>query len=308
MKEFSPLRSRRAVFFTWRKQVGLEAITSSRPRPRVMGWAMILLSFGVLHVETAMGQETEAYFRQNCMSCHTVGGGRLVGPDLKNVSKRKDQEWLIEFVTNPKGLIDAGDAYALAMKDAARGVIMPKIPGLDKAKAAALLELISRESVLEKSQFAGLHITDEPFDASDIARGRDIFTGSLPLENGGASCLSCHHVTDIGLFGGGKLGPDLTRVYERMLGRKNLASWLLSPATATMRPVFQAKPLTSDEIEGLVAYLEDVAKAGGAEDATPSLMLFLLGLAGAVLGLMLVDSIWSYRFRAVRRPLVGEIV
>lgn len=39
-------------------------------------------------------QETADYFRQNCTSCHTIGGGRLTGPDLKDVEGRKDSDWL----------------------------------------------------------------------------------------------------------------------------------------------------------------------------------------------------------------------
>ena len=32
----------------------------------------------------ASAQDTPDYFRQNCMNCHTIGGGRLTGPDLKD--------------------------------------------------------------------------------------------------------------------------------------------------------------------------------------------------------------------------------
>jgi cytochrome c2 len=57
-------------------------------------------------------QETADYFKKNCASCHTIGGGRLTRPDLKDVTKRKDREWLTTFITNPKATIDGGDPYA----------------------------------------------------------------------------------------------------------------------------------------------------------------------------------------------------
>jgi len=41
---------------------------------------------------TGSSQEAADFFRQNCISCHTVGGGRLTGPDLKNVTQRKERE------------------------------------------------------------------------------------------------------------------------------------------------------------------------------------------------------------------------
>jgi mono/diheme cytochrome c family protein len=40
----------------------------------------------------AAAQEAADFFRQNCISCHTVGGGRLTGPDFKNVTQRKERE------------------------------------------------------------------------------------------------------------------------------------------------------------------------------------------------------------------------
>jgi cytochrome c2 len=30
-------------------------------------------------------QEAADFFRQNCANCHTIGDGRLTGPDLKGV-------------------------------------------------------------------------------------------------------------------------------------------------------------------------------------------------------------------------------
>ncbi|MBI4607901.1 MAG: cytochrome c [Candidatus Rokubacteria bacterium] len=37
--------------------------------------------------------EGQAIFQEKCVSCHTIGGGRLVGPDLQGVTARRDREW-----------------------------------------------------------------------------------------------------------------------------------------------------------------------------------------------------------------------
>ena len=34
-------------------------------------------------------------FQQQCAACHTIGGGTLVGPDLQDVTSRRDREWLV---------------------------------------------------------------------------------------------------------------------------------------------------------------------------------------------------------------------
>src|SRR5262245_28648349 len=105
---------------------------------------------------TCSAQEAADFFRQNCISCHTVGGGRLSGPDLKNVIERKDREWLVEFLQSPQAMLDKGDPYALKLQQEARGVVMPNIAGMSKDRARALLDLLDAESKLPKSQFAGM--------------------------------------------------------------------------------------------------------------------------------------------------------
>lgn len=252
-------------------------------------------------------QEAVEIFRQSCMSCHTIGGGRLVGPDLKQVESRKDREWLLGFILDAQGVVASGDPYALKLKEEAGGAQMPRIAGMTRERAAALLDLIAAESQLEQSQFAGLDIGDEPFSPADVQRGRQIFLGYQRLTNGGPACSGCHTAGSLPGLGGGRLGPDLTRVYERLQGRKNLASWLLAPATQTMQPVFAGRPLTNEEILPLVAFLEEEARRGREDDGTTRVTFLLLGLGGAALGFVTADGIWRKRFRAVRRSLVrGE--
>ena len=87
---------------------------------RLFSISMAVLAFvvGTLWPSaTVEAQETADYFRQNCASCHTIGGGRLTGPDLKNVWERQDEEWLRSFILNPQAKLDSGDAYALQLLD-----------------------------------------------------------------------------------------------------------------------------------------------------------------------------------------------
>lgn len=271
---------------------------------RSAGWRIAIVF--LLGSGPVCAQETADYFRQNCTSCHTIGGGRLAGPDLKNVTDRQDREWLVRFILDPPGVIGGGDPYAAKLVDDARGVVMPKPAGITKDRAAAILDLIEAESELETSQFAGLQISSEPFTTEDVFRGREYFTGVRPLESGGASCLSCHTVRGAAALGGGRLGPDLSLVYERLEGRKNLSAWLSSPATTTMQPLFRERPLKPEEIHALVAYFEHSALEGGEETMRGPVAFLLLGLGVAVAGLVSFDSVWRQRFRSVRGMLVRQ--
>ncbi len=252
----------------------------------------------------AQAQEAADFFRQNCVSCHTVGGGRLTGPDLKNVTGRKERAWLIEFLQSPQAMMDKGDPYALKLQQEARGVVMPTINGMSKDRAEALLAMLDAESKLPKSQFVGMQISDRPFTPYDISLGKASFAGNRRLANGGPPCISCHTVKGTGGLGGGRLAPDLTRVYERLQGRKNMAAWLFAPATPTMSSVFRRHALRPEEILPLVAFFEDAARSGGQDDSAGRLNFFLLGLAGSALGLVVMDAAWKRRFRSVRRDLV----
>lgn len=248
-------------------------------------------------------QQPADFFRQNCISCHTIGGGRLTGPDLKDVTQRKDRAWLEHFVQNPQAVISSGDPYAVQLQQEARGVVMPTVPGMTPEWARAVLDLIEAESRLPKSQFAGLTITDRPFTSNEVAAGGQLFLGARRLANGGPSCAACHTVGTLGGLGGGRLGPDLTLVYERLGGRKSVGAWLQAPATPTMQAVFRQHTLQPEEILLLLAFIEEAGRQRRPAGSVTQLDFFLLGFGGMCLGLVILQMAWRGRFRAVRRPL-----
>lgn len=271
----------------------------------IVAFSLLVMAVGSPQLVFAV-EDATAFFRQNCVSCHTIGGGRLTGPDLKDVTGRQERAWLVRFMNDPKAMIDSGDAYANELFESARRVLMPKVSGMNEQLANALLDLIEAESLLEESQFIGLQMSDAPFTPEQIAIGKNYFKGAVKFENGAPGCISCHTTKDIGGLGGGRLGPDLSKVIERLEGRRGLAAWLLAPATTTMQPVFKDNALKSEEILALVAFLEDRAKQG-VEDQRAGIMIFMLcGLGGAFLLLVIFDMIWKFRFTAVRTPLVNS--
>jgi len=74
----------------------------------------------------------EEFFRTRCATCHTVGGGDRadpaegrVGPDLLNVTRRRDRAWLTRWMMHPDQLIADRDPIAVAMLAQYRGIVMP---------------------------------------------------------------------------------------------------------------------------------------------------------------------------------------
>lgn len=266
------------------------------------------LALALLVPAAGLSQDTPDFFREKCKSCHTIGGGRLAGPDLKNVTDRKDRNWLTGFMMNPQSYIDSGDSYAAKLLEDYRSV-MPSISGMTTERCEKLLDLIEAESKLEESQFKGVQISNKPFTEADRVLGRDIFLGKKRLQNGGAACISCHSMHDTPLLGGGALAPDrqvsdLTNVFERLKGRKVLSNWLAAPATETMQPIFKNRAMNSDEIHSLVAYFEASAGDSPAQPASSRVAFLLMGLLGAAGVIFGFDAIWKRRFHSVRQPLV----
>jgi mono/diheme cytochrome c family protein len=187
-------------------------------------WADAFILAGLLCCEPSVAHESAAFFKANCASCHTIGGGRLTGPDLKGVTQRKDRERLRSYILNPQAKINSGDAYALQRLDEARGVVMPKVPGLTPEKVDFLLDLIEAESGLEESRFKGIQVSMEPFTPADVAQGMAMFKWRRSLSNGGPACIACHAIPGLGGLGGGNVGPDLTHVFERLQSRVSLSA------------------------------------------------------------------------------------
>ncbi|MCG3134663.1 MAG: hypothetical protein HMLKMBBP_01979 [Planctomycetes bacterium] len=260
-------------------------------------------------------EETIAWFKQNCTSCHTIGGGRLSGPDLKGVLARRTRAQLETFIADPKAAIDSGDPYWVKAWNDSNGVYMPAPAGASPDRIRKAIDLIEAESAKEKSQFAGTAVSDRPLVADDVARGRALFEGTLAFREGAPSCIGCHSVDGLSGFGGGRLGKDLTHVFARLGGRKPLAAWLSAPQSPVMTPVYRDRPFTEAEILGLVAYLkersETNAGAAGADlsgeprTGGSGMFAFLAaGVGGLLAALALFDHFWRSRFRSVRRSLV----
>jgi cytochrome c2 len=271
--------------------------------------ALILASAPTAQAAAAQdppSEESIRFFKLNCTSCHTIGGGRLTGPDLKDVSTRAERDWLIGFILDPKGTIDSGDPYGQKLLLDSRGVYMTPVPGMTRELAGKLLDLIANESALDESQFAGLELSDRPLTDADSARGRELFEGTQAIASGSPACVYCHSVEGLSAFGGGRLGPDLTSAYARLEGRKALGAWLASPPSAVMQPLFVTHPLEAEEILALIAFLKTSAETGVTEARSSMLEFVLSGIGLAALLMVLFDILWRNRFHGVRRLLVAR--
>ena len=102
--------------FSWTRRTFLAALTS------------VLLTAGSAWAQDVGGDSWQS---AACGACHTIGGGRLIGPDLSGVHQRRSQEWLEQFVRSSQTLIQSGHAEAVAVFEEYNGLLMPDPPITD---------------------------------------------------------------------------------------------------------------------------------------------------------------------------------
>lgn len=57
-------------------------------------------------VDQTLAERGETLFREKgCAGCHTLGGGRLTGPDLADVTERREFGWIYHQITNPDSMM-----------------------------------------------------------------------------------------------------------------------------------------------------------------------------------------------------------
>jgi len=57
-------------------------------------------------VDRELLERGEGLFRaKGCNGCHTIGGGRLTGPDLAGVTERREYGWVLAMITQPDSMI-----------------------------------------------------------------------------------------------------------------------------------------------------------------------------------------------------------
>jgi cytochrome c2 len=89
-------------------------------------------------VATPAEEEGQRLFRtRGCHTCHAVGKGTPLGPDLKGISARRSDEWLSRWLADPAAMIRAS-AELQSWPEQYGGIIMPN-QNLTTAEIEALI-------------------------------------------------------------------------------------------------------------------------------------------------------------------------
>jgi mono/diheme cytochrome c family protein len=104
--------------------------------------ALLLLTFlftdGIFAEKTFSQASNGEELFTPCKACHTIGKGKLIGPDLYGVTKRRDKEWIHRFVKNSQDVVKSGDEYAVTLFEQHNKIPMPPFAYTDEQIDAVL--------------------------------------------------------------------------------------------------------------------------------------------------------------------------
>lgn len=274
---------------------------------------LILLAGSPVRVAAApLGQDAgagEQTFKTKCVSCHTIGGGKLVGPDLKGVTTQRDSAWLKQFIAAPDKVIASGDPIATQLLAEYNNIQMPNL-GLSAREVDDLLAYLTAQDGPAGAE--GAPGTTQPAPApppapvGDAVHGAQLFTGGARLQAGGTPCIACHSVEGTAFLGGGALGPDLTQVYTRYGGDPGLSAALAGLPFPTMQSIFNSRPLTPVEQADLLAFF--AAADQGRTPRTQAYLLASLGVGAGLVGALFIGMtfFWPRQRQSIAQRLRKE--
>lgn len=250
------------------------------------------LHVGTLRAEQNQADQGQETFKNTCAACHSIGGGRLVGPDLQGLHERRSEKWILEFVQHSQKLIASGDSTALALFKEYQDFPMPD-QSLSADEIRGIIAYIRRTESFGTTPAA---VVAEPTE-EQTQMGQELFQGNTRLVNAGPTCTSCHDVKNDAVAGGGALARDLTSAFSR-LGGAGIQAILSAPPFPVMQRAYRDNPLTDEEVVALAGFLRRADEQQALhQPRTFALKLFAAGAGGAVLLLGLYSLAWGRRLK-----------
>jgi len=244
-------------------------------------------------------------FDKNCAVCHKISTEKLVGPGLKDVTKRHDKAWMRKFIRGSQDLVKSGDKAANDVFKANGQIPMPDHKFLSDDDLTNLIGYIE-DFKPEAAKAVTVDITKKDgFTYEEIKRGERLFFGLIQVEKGATvNCASCHATQNTDTLNFNPSLYDLSVAWKEPNGT-NVYQVLATPTSQRMTEAHKGMQLSDKEIYDITAYFSDVAKTGLKNEKTFPARLLLFLVLGILMALALADLLI---FKRVKYKLVHVLI
>lgn len=254
--------------------------------PRVVAASLLTLCMAFACSANALGQDSEALYREKCSGCHSIGGGDLVGPDLARCATWPDselEESIKRMEANTGPLTDAEvNALKAYLKNA-----KPKSDSAAKSSSGTTSSVSSpggkdAPSTSPASDANSLKAAfgESSAEPASVENGRKLFWGDEAFKNGGMSCIACHSVDG----NGGNMAPDLTGISKKMAAPALVSACEHTPYKV-MKTAYKSHTILHQEALDLQAYFSSL-KEPHSQPKKPQVALIGCGFAGVVFAII----------------------
>jgi protein SCO1 len=94
-------------------------------------------------------------FGKNCLACHTIGHGDLIGPDLLGITRIRSHQWLARMIQRPDLMLSEKDPIATALFKKYNSVPMPNIYLGDQDTAFIISYMETQSAARDKEAASG---------------------------------------------------------------------------------------------------------------------------------------------------------
>ena len=267
---------------------------------------LILLLAGILFSSVSIAQNKgKEIFEKNCAVCHKLSDEKLVGPGLKDVTKRRDKSWMKKFIPASQDMVKAGDKTAVKVFNENGKIPMPDHKFLTDSDLDQLITYIETYKPAEAVAVSVDIKKKDGFWRDEIVRGERLFSGVIPFKKGVTlNCVSCHAIIATDSLNFNPSAIDLAKAWQEPNGT-NLYQVLREPTSTKMAEVHKGLQLSDKEIYDISAYLSKVGKEGMTWEKIFPARLLLFLFMGLLMALALADLIW---FKKVKYRIIHVLV
>ncbi len=122
-----------------------------------MKWIMLAIGLALGFSNAAFAGDAAAgeklFNKLKCKGCHRLSDGVKVGPGLAGVTRRRTEEWLHEWLKNPKAMINKGDPIAVKLKKKFKKTMRKMKPMQDEKNRENIISFLKEnDRKLEEQQ------------------------------------------------------------------------------------------------------------------------------------------------------------